>query len=247
LSICSLPSHRVLAWWESGQAGPAKRLQALGGSGEADSQAGCGQNKSIIQHFSSRKAGGNLEEDPAPIGELQGTALSAGVLDLPCLSPHLLLPVSIHYKPILYISIFLSIHYKPILYISIFLSIQRLSTHLTDLNDNTCTATPKEIHFTVSRKLTFPTTLRLLSLFPSQLRKKPTRMEKIFAPEVSETRICSGWIKTFPVNVVLLLGEKKQEGFAPLALGPQFHGAKPRSTSKPALKAWENLLLQPFA
>lgn len=31
-----------------------------------------GQNKSIIQRFSSGKAGGNLEEDPAPIGSCRG-------------------------------------------------------------------------------------------------------------------------------------------------------------------------------
>lgn len=62
-----------------------------GHSGEAGQQTarrGRGWNKSITQCFSS----GNLEEDPSLIRELQGMALSTGMLDLPCLSPHLLLP-----------------------------------------------------------------------------------------------------------------------------------------------------------
>lgn len=46
-------------------------------------------------------------------------------------------------------------------------------------------------------------------------------------------------------------GVKKLEGFAPVALGPQFHGAKSLNTSKPALKArkicYFNHLLKCFA
>lgn len=87
------PCPRVVGEWLSGA---GKRLQALGGNGRADSQVGHGQNKSIIQRLSSGKAGGDSEEAPAPIGKLQGTALSAGVLDLPRHSRHPVLPISIH-------------------------------------------------------------------------------------------------------------------------------------------------------
>lgn len=75
--------------------GAGKRLQALGGNGAAGSQEGHGRNKSIIQRLSSGKAGGGSEEAPAPVGKLQGTALSAGVLDFPRHSPHPVLPISI--------------------------------------------------------------------------------------------------------------------------------------------------------
>lgn len=75
--------------------GAGKRLQALGGNRAADSQVGHGQNKSIIQRLSSGKAGGGSEETPAPVGKLQGMALSAGVLDFPRRSPRPVLPIFI--------------------------------------------------------------------------------------------------------------------------------------------------------
>lgn len=53
--------------------------------------------------------------------------------------------------------------------------------------DKSCLATPKAIKFAVSGELIFQMTLRLLSLFPSQLGNKPIKMEKIFTPKVSET------------------------------------------------------------
>lgn len=66
-------------------------------------------------------------------------------------------------------------------------------------------------------------------------------------PQVSDTRTCYGRVKTFPINLVSLLGVTRLRGFAPLALGPQFHREKPRSASKPAKICYFNRLLKCFA
>lgn len=98
----SAPCQGTVSW--RGGRGAEQGRKALGGNGEADSQVGHGRNKSIIQPLSSGKAGGDPEEVPALITKLQGTALSAGVLEFPRHSPRPVLPISIQEQPILCIS-----------------------------------------------------------------------------------------------------------------------------------------------
>lgn len=77
------------------ESGARKAPAVTRGRWAAERQAGRGRKKLIIRRFSSGKAGGDGERHPARIGELQGTSLAAGILDLHFLSPHLLLPISI--------------------------------------------------------------------------------------------------------------------------------------------------------
>lgn len=80
---------------EKPESGARKAPAVTRGRWAAARQVGRGRKKLIIRRFSLGKAGGDCERHPARIGELQGTSLAAGILDLHFLSPHLLLPISI--------------------------------------------------------------------------------------------------------------------------------------------------------
>lgn len=90
-SICCLPSSMSLPGVKAAERGQ----ESTRGRWAAGSQAGHGRKKLIRQSCSSGKAGGELGQHPARIGEQQGRNAAAGALDLHFLSPHLLLPISI--------------------------------------------------------------------------------------------------------------------------------------------------------